>query len=32
LQGLRNRFPDASDATIQALFLERIAKCHNRNY
>ena len=31
-QGLRNRFPDLSDEDFHQLFLERLAKCHNRNY
>jgi hypothetical protein len=31
-QGLRKRFPDATDAEFHKLFLERLAKCHNRNY
>jgi hypothetical protein len=32
LQGLRQRFPEADEAGIHAIYLERIAKCHNRNY
>ena len=32
LAGLRRRFPDLSDETIKKIYLERIAKCHNRNY
>ena len=31
-QGLRNRFPDLSDEDFHQLYLERLAKCHNRNY
>ena len=31
-QGLRNRFPDLSQAELKKLFLERLDKCHNRNY
>ena len=30
--GLRQRFPDLSEAEFQRLYLERLAKCHNRNY
>ncbi len=32
LHGLRRRFPDADESQIRALCLERIARCHNRNY
>jgi len=32
LHGLRKRFPDLSDAALKKLYLERIDKCHNRNY
>lgn len=32
LQGLRRRFPNMSDAEIHKLYLERLDKCHNRNY
>jgi hypothetical protein len=31
-QGLRRRFPDLSDADFHALLLDRLSKCHNRNY
>ena len=31
-QGLRERFPDLPDDQFHALFLERLAKCHNSNY
>jgi hypothetical protein len=31
-QGLQKRFPLKSEAEIRALYLERIAKCYNRNY
>ncbi|MEX0704157.1 MAG: hypothetical protein WD069_18810 [Planctomycetales bacterium] len=31
-QGLRRRFPDLSDEAFHRLYLERLAKCHNRNY
>jgi hypothetical protein len=32
LHGLRRRFPDADDRRLHALYLNRIARCHNRNY
>ena len=32
LAGLRRRFPDLSDERIRKIYLERIDKCHNRNY
>lgn len=32
LHGLRKRFPDLSEAEIKILYLERLNKCHNRNY
>jgi hypothetical protein len=30
--GLRQRFPDLSDEAFHQLYLDRLAKCHNRNY
>ena len=30
--GLRNRFPDLDDQEFQKLYLERLEKCHNRNW
>jgi len=30
--GLRKRFPGVTDEEFQQLFLNRLAKCHNRNY
>ncbi len=30
--GLRRRFPDLRDVEFNALFLDRLSKCHNRNY
>jgi hypothetical protein len=30
--GLRERFPDATDEELHRIYLERLAKCHNRNY
>jgi hypothetical protein len=32
LQGLHRRFPEADDRQLHALYLKRVAKCHNRNY
>ena len=32
LQGLRTRFPNASEAEIRRIYLERLEKCHNRNW
>lgn len=31
-QGLRKRFPDLDEKEFRKLFLERLSKCHNRNY
>lgn len=31
-QGLRERFPDLSEEDFHKLYLERLARCHNRNY
>jgi hypothetical protein len=28
--GLRERFPDATDEQLHVLYLERLEKCHNR--
>ncbi|MCL6478934.1 MAG: hypothetical protein K6T65_11035 [Peptococcaceae bacterium] len=30
--GLKKRFPDLPDEEIRKIYLERIDKCHNRNY
>lgn len=30
--GLRHRFPDASDESLDHLYLERLERCHNRRY
>ncbi|MEX0715882.1 MAG: hypothetical protein WD066_04810 [Planctomycetaceae bacterium] len=30
--GLRRRFPNFSEEEFHRLYLERLAKCHNRNY
>jgi hypothetical protein len=32
LDGLRQRFPEMSQSEIHALYLERLDKCHNRNW
>ena len=32
LHGLRKRFPEKSEADIWKTYLERLEKCHNRNY
>ncbi len=32
MHGLRQRFPDLSDEELRKLSLERLDKCHNRNY
>ena len=31
-QGLRRRFPSLSEEDFHKLYLERLEKCHNRNY
>ncbi len=30
--GLKDRFPEKSEPEIKKLYLERLEKCHNRNY
>ncbi|MEK6738933.1 MAG: hypothetical protein AABY74_09735 [Planctomycetota bacterium] len=32
LHGLRKRFPELPDEKIKKIYLERLDKCHNRNY
>lgn len=32
LQGLRQRYPKKPETEIKKIYMERIAKCHNRNY
>ncbi len=32
LNGLRKRFPELSKKAIKKIYIERISKCHNRNY
>ena len=31
-QGLRRRFPDLSEEELKRIYLQRLDKCHNRNY
>jgi len=31
-QGLRKRFPNLPEEKIREIYLERMEKCHNRNY
>jgi hypothetical protein len=31
-EGLRKRFPDATEQELHRIYLERLEKCHNRNY
>jgi hypothetical protein len=31
-QGLRERYPELTEEEFRQKYLERIAKCHNRNY
>ena len=32
IHGLRKRFPDLSEEELKKILLERLDKCHNRNY
>ena len=32
LNGLRKRFPEANPEELHRIFLDRLEKCHNRNY
>ncbi len=32
IHGLRKRFPNLTDEEFKKLLLERLEKCHNRNY
>jgi hypothetical protein len=32
IQGLTRRFADLSNEEIKKIYLERVDKCHNRNY
>jgi 23S rRNA A2030 N6-methylase RlmJ len=31
-EGMRKQFPELSEEDFHQLYLERLAKCHNRNY
>jgi hypothetical protein len=31
-EGLRMRFPDATPAELHQIYLDRLAKCHNKNF
>ena len=31
-EGLKHRFPEKSEEEIKKIYLERLEKCHNRNY
>jgi hypothetical protein len=32
VHGLRRRFPDLPEKALTKIYLERLDKCHNRNY
>lgn len=32
LAGLNRRFPDKTETEIKEIYLQRLAKCYNRNY
>jgi hypothetical protein len=32
IDGLRNRYPDLSSSELNRLAVDRLLKCHNRNY
>lgn len=32
MSGLHKRFPEKSETEIKELYLQRLAKCYNRNY
>ena len=32
MAGLRKRFPEMAENELRRLYLERLDKCHNRNY
>jgi hypothetical protein len=32
IHGLRRRFPDLPEDSLMKIYLERLNKCHNRNY
>ncbi len=32
LHGLRRRFPELAEGELHKIYLERLVRCHNRNY
>lgn len=32
IEGLRKRFPNATEDEFRKIFLKRLERCHNRNY
>jgi hypothetical protein len=32
IEGLRQRFPDATEEEFRRILFDRLEKCHNRNY
>ena len=32
IHGLRKRFPDVTEEEFKRILLDRLSKCHNRNY
>ncbi len=32
IHGLRKRFPDVTEEDFKRILLDRLSKCHNRNY
>ena len=32
IEGLNKRFPDKTETEIKEIYLQRLAKCYNRNY
>jgi hypothetical protein len=31
-QGLRRRFPELTESELNRIYVERLIRCHNRNY
>jgi hypothetical protein len=31
-QGLRRRYPDLTEGELNKMYIERLIRCHNRNY
>ncbi len=31
-QGLRRRFPELTESELNSIYVERLIRCHNRNY